>query len=92
MGELFCGHLGLGPGGSAVTAPNIGVGPFSDLRPYLYWSCSGRTIRSRCSSKGAAANFEWSFSFVSGFLGTDILANDLYTTAYHLGPLPLPPA
>ncbi len=35
-----------------------------------------------------APNFEWSFSFGNGFLGTDLLANDLYVTAYFVPILP----
>ena len=35
---------------------------------------------------GPASGFEFSFSFGNGFQGTDIFANDLYVTAYFVGP------
>ena len=91
MGELFYDHLGLRAGDSAVAAPNTAVGPFNHIRPYLYWSCEAATIQSACKTTGAAPNFEWSFSFGSGFLGTDILANDLYVTAYYVPAATQPP-
>ncbi len=50
------------------------------------WPSSGATTPSPSRSDGPAANFEWSFSFGSGFLGTDVLANELYMTAYYVGP------
>jgi len=46
-----------------------------------------------CQSAGPATGFEWSFSFGNGFLGTDILQNEFYVTAYFVGPrtsLPAP--
>jgi hypothetical protein len=86
MGELFYGQLGLSEGQPAAVTPNVAVGPFHDIQPYLYWSCEGSTIQSACDSTGAAPGFEWSFSFGDGFLGTDILANDLYVTADHVAP------
>ena len=61
MGELFYGHFGLSEGQPAAVTPNVAVGPFHDLRPYLYWSCEGSTIQSACDSTGAARGFEWSF-------------------------------
>jgi len=93
MGELFYGQLGLSRGMPVVAAPGIVVGSFLDVQPYLYWSCEGATIQDACQTDGPIANQEWSFSFGSGFEGTDILANDLYATAYFVGPpTPTPPA
>jgi uncharacterized protein (TIGR03437 family) len=69
-----------------VAAPNIAVGPFKNIQPYLYWSCEGATIQGACQTTGPATGFEWSFSFGNGFEGTDVLANDLYVTAYFAGP------
>jgi hypothetical protein len=85
MGELFYDHLSLSPGTPVVAVPNIGVGPFNNIQPYLYWSCKGATIQGACDTDGAAPGFEFSFSFGNGFLDTDILANDLYVTAYYPG-------
>ena len=85
MGELFYGQFGLSKGACAVAAPDIAVGPFHDIQPYLYWSCLGATIQAACEADGPAPNFEWSFSFGNGFEGTDVLANGLYATAYFVG-------
>jgi hypothetical protein len=85
MGNLFYNQLGFSQGMTAVAAPNIAVGPFNHIQPYLYWTCGAATIPGACDANGPAANFEWSFSFGSGFEGTDLLANDLYVTAYFVG-------
>jgi uncharacterized protein (TIGR03437 family) len=84
MGNLFYDQLGFSKGGSVAT-PNVAVGPFNNLQPYLYWSCVAATIQSACETAGPAANFEESYSFGSGFEGTDLLANNLYVTAYFVG-------
>ncbi len=34
----------------------------------------------------AAAGLQWSFSFGNGFLGTDLVGNDLYAMVYYPGP------
>lgn len=85
MGNLFYDQLGFSQGMSAVPVPNIALGPFHDIQPYLYWTCQGDTIQSACQTDGPSPNFEWSYSFGSGFEGTDLLANDLYVTAYFVG-------
>jgi len=85
MGNLFYDQLGLSEGSTAVPLPNIPAGPFKNLQPYLYWSCVGNTIQSACESAGPADNFEESYSFGSGFQGTDVLGNNLYVTAYFVG-------
>src|ERR1700683_520585 len=41
MGELFYKQLGLHRGDSVVAAPDVKVGPFRDIQPYLYWACEG---------------------------------------------------
>jgi hypothetical protein len=69
-----------------VAFATVAVGRFKNLQPYRYWSCQGAAIQSPCQSAGPAAGFEWSFSFGNGFLGTDLLENDLYVTAYFVGP------
>jgi uncharacterized protein (TIGR03437 family) len=86
FGELFYAQLGLSPGTPVVATPATAVGPFKNMQPYLYWTCQGSTIQGACDTAGPAAGFEWSFSFGNGFEGTDILANDLYVTAYFAGP------
>ena len=86
MGELFYGQFGLSTGASAVATPDIAVGPFHDIQPYLCWSCLGATVQDACMADGPAPNFEWSFSFGNGFEGTDVLANGMYATAYFIGP------
>ena len=32
-----------------VAAPNIDVGPFNNLQPYLYWGCGANSIQENCS-------------------------------------------
>jgi hypothetical protein len=86
MGELFYNQLSLSRGIPVVAAPNIDVGPFNNMQPYLYWACEGATTLGACQADGPAPNFEWSFSFGNGFQGTDLLVNDLYVTAYFVGP------
>jgi uncharacterized protein (TIGR03437 family) len=85
MGNLFYAQLGFTAGMSAVAVPNTVTGPFHNIQPYLYWTCQGAPIQSPCQPDGPAPNFEWSYSFGSGFQGTDLLANDLFVTAYFVG-------
>lgn len=82
MGNLFYSQFGLVEGMSAVAVPDVSEGPFHNLQPYLYWTCGGPTIQSPCGADGPVPNQEWSYSFGSGFQGTDILANSLFVTAY----------
>lgn len=85
MGNLFYDQFGLVAGAAAVTTPDISLGPFHDVQPYLYWSCVGKTIQDACQSAGPVANFEESYSFGSGFQGTDLLNNSLFVTPYFVG-------
>ncbi len=80
MGELFYDHLGLSQGTPVSLSPDIAVGPFNHVQPYLYWSCEAATIQAPAKTMAPPTGFEWSFSFGDGFLGTDVLANDLYVT------------
>ena len=84
LAQLYV-QLGLTSGMPAATAPNVDVGPFNNMQPYLYWACGANSIQENCNVI-PAPNFEWSFSFGNGFQGTDILSNDLYVTAYSVGP------
>ena len=84
MGNLFYDQLGFSKGMSVDTTTTT-VGSFKNIQPYLYWSCVGATIQSPCDTVGPAPNFQESYSFGSGFQGTDLLANDLYVTAYFVG-------
>ena len=85
LGELFYGQLGLSAGMPAVATPDTAVGPFRHMQPYLYWSCEAATIQEACQTTGPSSGFEFSFSFGNGFLGTDILQNEFYVTAYFVG-------
>ncbi len=84
MGNLFFAQLGFSAG-MTVAEPNTATGPFHDIQPHLYWACQSATIQGTCDANGPVPNFEWSYSFGSGFEGTDLLANDLYVTAYFIG-------
>ena len=84
MGNLFYTQLGFTKG-MTVPVPDISVGGFHNFQPYLYWSCGGATIQSACEVAPPAPNFEWSYSFGSGFEGTDLLANSLYVMVYFVG-------
>lgn len=84
MGSLYYDQFGFTQGTPVVATPGVSVGPFHNLQPYIYWECGANTIQQTCQY-AAAASFEWSFSFGNGFLGTDILQNDYYMTAYFVG-------
>jgi hypothetical protein len=86
LGNLYYGQLGLSAGTPVVSTPSITVGKFKNVQPYLYWSCLGATIQSACDSAAPPGGLEWSFSFGNGFLGTDVLKNQFYVTAYFVGP------
>jgi hypothetical protein len=86
MGELYYNHLlkllGVKPGEPVVRAPDIKIGSFHNLQPYLYWACAGNASQTLCSGDPAAPGFEWSFSFGNGFQGTDVVGNSLYVMVY----------
>jgi hypothetical protein len=86
MGELFYKQLGRRRGESVAAVPDVSVGPFHDIQPYLYWACEAATAASPCEANGPAENFEWNFSFGNGFQGTNLLGNDLYVMVYYPGP------
>ena len=85
MGELFYKQFRLGQGQSVVATPDIMVGPFANVQPYLYWACQGGdSVRTQtCGASNDPANMAESYSFGNGFLGTDEQINYLYVTAYY---------
>lgn len=84
LGRLYFGKaaFGLVQGTPVVTTPDINVGPFNHLQPYLYWSCSGPYTNPPCQNDPPAPGFEWTFSFGNGFQGTDVKKNDFYVMIY----------
>jgi len=73
-----------------VIQPDINVGPFNNLQPYLYWSsCEPLNGQKPCRDQYGnpatepAPGFGFSFSFGNGFQGTDLVANDLYVMVYY---------
>jgi hypothetical protein len=99
MGHLYSKQLGLVGGAPAASTPDIKVGSFHDMQPYLYWACAAAAARSPCQATGPASGFEWNFSFGNGFEGTNLVQNYLYVIVYFPAPLkpkegglvPLPP-
>jgi uncharacterized protein (TIGR03437 family) len=86
MGILYYDQFGLSAATPAVPTPNVAVGPFHNLQPYIYWSCQAVAIQDRCDGVGPNMGIaEWAFSFGNGFLGTDRLEADYYVTAYFVG-------
>lgn len=87
LGGLFYNQLHLAQGKPVIPTPNSNVGPFQNLQPYLYWSCTATTGSAvLCQTAPPASGFEWSFSFGNGFEGTDIVQNDLYVMVYYPEP------
>jgi hypothetical protein len=82
MGELFYDQLHLTQGTPVAQTPDINVGPFNNLQPYLYWSCGAIDTLAACQVP-AATGFEWSFSFGNGFQGTDVVGNNFYVMVYY---------
>lgn len=83
MGNLYYNQLHLAQGTPAVPTPNITVGPFANVQPYLYWSClAAAGSQVLCQSAPPVPNFEWSFSFGNGFEGTDLMNNQLFVMIY----------
>jgi hypothetical protein len=86
MGGLYYNHLikilGVAAGEPVVRPPDITVGPFHNIQPYLYWSCAADGKKTTGSDEPAAPGFQWSFSFGNGFQGTDVIGNTLYVMVY----------
>ena len=70
-------------GTPVVPTPDIDVGPFNHVQPYLYWSCGAPVTNPPCQTPTPPVSTqEWSFSFGNGFQGTDLQVNDLYVMIY----------
>jgi len=93
LSGLYTTHLlrilGLAAGEPVVKTPDIAIGPFHNIQPYLYWSCAGAAKTTACSGEPAAPGFQWSFSFGNGFQGTDAIGNTLYVMVYAPDPAPV---
>lgn len=85
MGILYYTQLGLAAATPVVPTVNLAAGPFRNLQPYYYWSCQAGTVQEPCESEGPNSTSEWSFSFNTGFLGTDRLEADYYVLPYFVG-------
>ena len=82
LGQLF--YVGLGhTQGQPVVSPDTTLDGFQNLQPYLYWSCEAATPIDPCTEGAPVAGQAWSFSFGNGFLGTDLVQNDLYVMVYY---------
>jgi hypothetical protein len=68
LGSLYSTTLGLKAPNTAVPIPTSTAGPFANFQPYLYWSGTEPP-----DSTGRAT-----FSFSSGFHGSNTLPNYLY--------------
>lgn len=88
MGKLYYGYLGHKRGEPVTQVPDVAVGPFRGVQPYLYWSCHAADNGKGCSPRkeDPVAGFGWTFSFGNGFQGTTTRENLLYVTAVHPGP------
>ena len=91
MGNLYYNQLKFPVGEPVVATPDIAVGPFRHVQPYLYWSCLADTIRDACKAAGPVAGSEWGFSFGNGFLGTEGLDAEYFVTAYYVVTMPTKP-
>ena len=85
MGKLFYKQMGFKRGESVVAVPDMKVGAFHNIQPYLYWACEAESAASTCQTGGPSDGFEWNFSFGNGFEGTNLLGNNLYVIVYYPG-------
>jgi hypothetical protein len=72
LGSLYYTSLHLSEPNTAVRIPNAPAGPFSNFQPYLYWSATQDT------SNPSVTNGYQSFSFNTGFQGSNVDPNHLY--------------
>jgi hypothetical protein len=92
LGELFYNQLHRSQGQLVTPTPDIRVGAFHNIQPYLYWSCEGDAGQTICSTTEPtpAAGFGASFNFGDGFQGSDTEINNLYVMVYYPDPTPRP--
>ena len=93
LGELYYNQLRLHEGDLVTPVPDVKVGAFHNVQPYLYWSCNGDAGQNICSTTKPLPeqNYGWSFNFGDGFQGTDQQTKNLYVMVYYpdrLAPLP----
>ena len=82
IGSLYSTILGLKAPNTAVPMPASITGPFANFQPYLYWS---GFVPPDSSGRGT-------FSFSSGFHGSNTLPNYLYVLPMIQGKIPGTPA
>ena len=82
LGSLYYNALGLKSPQTAVPIPNVAAGPFNHFQPYLYWSQT-------TPSDGTGIT---TFSFNSGYQGSNVTFNYLYVLPIIPGKLPGTPA
>ncbi len=78
MGSLYYTALGFSAPATTVPIPANTVGPFSNFQPYLYWSQSNDV---------QTGNGYYTFSFNSGFKGSNTIPNFLYVLPMVAGKL-----
>jgi hypothetical protein len=79
MGHLYYASLGLHHPDTAVPARNDSVGPFRNFQPYLYWSDT---------PSGHNDNGYNTFSFNTGWLGSNVDAHYMYALPMIVGRVP----
>src|SRR5450759_1375445 len=77
LGSLYYNALGLKAPNTAVPIPNNTAGPFSNFQPYLYWS------QTNVNGTGYGT-----FSFNTGFHGSNTMPNYLYALPMIQGKIP----
>jgi hypothetical protein len=78
LGSLYYNALGFTAPNTVLPIPNQSVGPFSNFQPYQYWSQTpGGATTEACRSAPSGCGVD-SFSFNTGFQGTNTLPNFLY--------------
>src|SRR5262249_13394841 len=85
LGALY-NQLGLSAPAAAVPGPNIPIGPLTNFQPSLYWSgTTGRELQGQVGCCGT-------FSFNSGWQGSNITSNFLFLLPMIAGKIPGTPA
>jgi len=86
LGDLY-GALGLSSQEPVVPVPDTFFKGFSDMQPYLYWSCGGGSITGGCTGLATGTvtdnGFAWSFLLGNGFQGTTHISGQQYVMVYY---------